>query len=82
MEGQTQTEGEGDERSQERLMEVCDSDRGKKCFRCVKGKTTIKRALTLDAERNVTVAHKGLIRNYSIFVINMKVECGDWFRKH
>lgn len=33
MEGQTQTEKEGDERRQERLMEVCDADRKKMCFK-------------------------------------------------
>lgn len=33
MEGKTQTEGEGDERRQERLMEAYDADRKKKkCF--------------------------------------------------
>lgn len=55
MEGQTQTEGEDDERRQERLMEVYDADKGgKKIFL----NTYIARSMAfiLDTESIATVA--------------------------
>lgn len=59
MEGQTETESEGDERRQERLMKVCDAD--KKGILNIKDKTAFEGDLTLDMDKNAMVAHVLLI---------------------
>lgn len=60
MEGQTQTEEEGDEKRQERLMEVCEADRTKRVSKHKQGKTAIEGDFILDTERKDTVVRKVL----------------------
>lgn len=62
MEGQTQTEGEDDERRQERLMELCDADKGggKKIFlNTYIARSMVEGDFILDTERIGAVAQSG-----------------------
>lgn len=78
MEAQTQTEREGDERRQERLMKVCDAD--KKGLHNIKDKIAFEGDLTLDMDKNATVAHMLLI-DFKFTVLNVTVMREDWSNK-
>lgn len=69
MEGQTQTEGEDDERRQERLMEVCDANKGgekKRFLNTYIARSMVMGDFILDTERNCYCGPKRLKDHFKV----------------